>query len=168
MDVGPLLIADAQAAKLVQPRKCPLHDPAPPPQATSVLGASHGRRVGRPARRRSDDACFRAWPDQWDLDRSGHLRTPRGWNNCPRPPATNQSGRRARANPAAQSGSSPRPPFGRWGGPSCSYGWASHTNSEFAEAAKRRGAMSSRPRFTDARVLVVWCRSFGASIATRF
>ena len=43
MDVGPLVIADAQAAKLVQPRKRPLHDPAPPTQATPVLGAAHGQ-----------------------------------------------------------------------------------------------------------------------------
>jgi hypothetical protein len=50
------------------------------------------RRAARPARRRSDDVCSHAWPDQWDSDRSGHRRTPRGWNNCPQSRATNQSG----------------------------------------------------------------------------
>src|SRR5437764_967770 len=35
-------------------------------------------------------------------------KSARTWrNNCPRPPATNQSGHRVRANPAVQSGSSP-------------------------------------------------------------
>ena len=28
-------------------------------------------RAARPGRRKSDDAWFRVWPDQWDLDRSG-------------------------------------------------------------------------------------------------
>ena len=37
----------------------------------------------------------------------GPRLTPRGWNNCPRLPATNQSGRSERANPGAQSGSDP-------------------------------------------------------------
>ena len=173
MDVGPLVIPDAQAAKLTEPGKRALHDPAPPAQATPMRGAAHGeqrarcaepaahaewpprrsrdprahspaaaavapvrraageshrptpgllasrsdsrrsgaRRAARLARRKSDGACSRAWPDRWDSDRSGHRHTPRGWNNCPRPPATNQSGRRERANPAAQSGSDPtRPP----------------------------------------------------------
>ena len=56
------------------------------------------------------DACSRAWPDQWDLDRSGHRRGPPAWNNCSRPPATSQFGRRVRANPAAQSASDPKRP----------------------------------------------------------
>ena len=43
--------------------------------------------------------------------RSGHRRRPRGWNNCPRLPATNQSGWSERANPRVQSGSDrTRPP----------------------------------------------------------
>ena len=43
MDVGPLVKADAQAAKLAQPRERPLHDPAPSAQATPVRGAAHGQ-----------------------------------------------------------------------------------------------------------------------------
>ena len=67
-------------------------------------------RAGRPVRRRSDDVCSRTWPDRLDSDRSGHRRGPRGWNNCPRSRATNQSGRRARANPGAHSESDPTHP----------------------------------------------------------
>ena len=40
MDVGPLLIANAQAAKLVEPSKAPLHDPPPSAQSTAVLGVT--------------------------------------------------------------------------------------------------------------------------------
>ena len=40
MDIGPLVIADAQAAKLAQPRERPLHDPAPPAEATPVRRAA--------------------------------------------------------------------------------------------------------------------------------
>jgi hypothetical protein len=87
------------------------HRPAPAPPASRFGWRRSGEpRAARPARRRSDDACSRAWPDQWDLDRSGHRRGPRGWNNCPRPPATNQFGRSARASPAAQSASDPKRP----------------------------------------------------------
>jgi hypothetical protein len=173
VDVGALVVANAQAPELVKPGKGALHDPSPPAQATAMRGAPHGQqghdvttpetapygrsvvaaipehtvrplawsapfavkgeeshpptpgllasrsgsrrssepRAARPAPRRSGGVCFRAWPDQWDLDRSGHRRTPHGWNNCPRPPATNQSVRRVRANPGAQNGSDPtRPP----------------------------------------------------------
>ena len=41
MDVRPLVIADAKAAELIQPRKGPLDDPAPPAQPASVRGAAH-------------------------------------------------------------------------------------------------------------------------------
>lgn len=37
MDIGSLLVADAQSAKLVEPRKGPLHDPSPPAQPAAVL-----------------------------------------------------------------------------------------------------------------------------------
>ena len=50
VDVGPLVVADAQAAKLIEPSKRPLHDPAKPAQATPVLGAAqsqHGHDVTR-------------------------------------------------------------------------------------------------------------------------
>ena len=88
------------------------HPPTPGLLASrSGWRGSGARRAVRPARRKSDGACSRAWPDRWDSDRSGHRRTPRGCNNCPRPPATDQSSRPARANPRAQSGSDPtRPP----------------------------------------------------------
>jgi hypothetical protein len=69
------------------------HPPTPGLLASrSGWRRSGARRAERPARRKSDGACSRAWPDRWDSDRSGHRRTPRGCNNCPRPPATNQSG----------------------------------------------------------------------------
>ena len=41
MDVGPLVIPHAQAAKLTEPRKCALHNPTPPAQATPMRGATH-------------------------------------------------------------------------------------------------------------------------------
>jgi len=41
MDVGSLVIAHAQAAKLTEPGKRPLHDPPPPAQSTPVRGATH-------------------------------------------------------------------------------------------------------------------------------
>ena len=43
MDVGPLFIPHAQAAKLIEPGKGALHDPPPPAQATPMLGAAHGK-----------------------------------------------------------------------------------------------------------------------------
>ena len=85
--------------------------PAPVPPASRFGWRRSGEpRAARPARRRSGDACSRACPDQSDLVRSGHRRRLRGWNNCPRPLATNQSGRRVRASPAAQSASDPKRP----------------------------------------------------------
>jgi hypothetical protein len=87
------------------------HPPAPVPPASRFGWRRSGElQAARPVRRRSDDACSRAWPDQSDLDRSGHRRRPRGWNNCPRRLATNQSGRSVRASPAAQSASDPKRP----------------------------------------------------------
>ena len=44
MDVGPLVIPHAQAAKLTEPGKCALHDPPPPAQGTPVRGATHGQQ----------------------------------------------------------------------------------------------------------------------------
>jgi hypothetical protein len=41
VDVGPLVIPDAEAAKLIQPGKRPLHDPPPPAQPTPVRGTTH-------------------------------------------------------------------------------------------------------------------------------
>ena len=47
VDVGPLVIPHAQAAKLTEPGKCALHDPPPPAQATPVRGATHGQPRAR-------------------------------------------------------------------------------------------------------------------------
>ena len=51
MDVGPLVISHAQAAKLIQPRKRPLDHPPPPPEATPVPHATprHERANPTPA-----------------------------------------------------------------------------------------------------------------------
>src|SRR5436190_5443259 len=42
VDVGPLVIPDAEAAKLIQPGQRPRHDPPPPAQPAPVPGATHG------------------------------------------------------------------------------------------------------------------------------
>ena len=41
MDVGPLVVADTEASKLIEPGKCPLDDPAPSSQTAAVLGTAH-------------------------------------------------------------------------------------------------------------------------------
>ena len=43
MDVGPFVISHAQAAKLAEPGKGPLHDPPPPAQATPMRRAAHSQ-----------------------------------------------------------------------------------------------------------------------------
>ena len=40
MDVGPFVVADAEASKLIEPGKRPLHDPAPPARAAPVRRAA--------------------------------------------------------------------------------------------------------------------------------
>ena len=40
MDIGSLFIADAQPAKLVEPGKAPLDDPAPSPQSATMFGVA--------------------------------------------------------------------------------------------------------------------------------
>jgi hypothetical protein len=42
MDVGPLFIPDAQAAKLIKPREGSLHHPSPSAQPTAMLSVSLG------------------------------------------------------------------------------------------------------------------------------
>ena len=44
MDVGPPIVADAQAAKLTEPGEGAFHDPPPPSQATPMLCAAHGQQ----------------------------------------------------------------------------------------------------------------------------
>jgi len=41
VNVGPLVVADTKASKLIEPRKCPLDDPAPSSQTAAVLGTAH-------------------------------------------------------------------------------------------------------------------------------
>jgi hypothetical protein len=41
VDIRPFVVADAEAAELIQPSKRTLDDPAPPPQGTLVRGAAH-------------------------------------------------------------------------------------------------------------------------------
>ena len=51
MDVGPPIVADAQAAKLTEPGEGAFHHPPPPTQATPMLGAApsqQGHDVTRP------------------------------------------------------------------------------------------------------------------------
>ena len=50
VDVGPLVIPHAQAAKLTEPGKCALHDPAPPAQSTPV-------RASPPCTARMEQLC---------------------------------------------------------------------------------------------------------------
>jgi hypothetical protein len=42
VDVSSLVVANAQASKLVDPRTCPFHDSSPPSQPTSVAGTTLG------------------------------------------------------------------------------------------------------------------------------
>jgi len=44
MDIGSLLVADAQPAKLVQPGKAPLHNPAPSAEATAMFRVAHRKQ----------------------------------------------------------------------------------------------------------------------------
>jgi hypothetical protein len=57
VDVGPFVVADAQTAELIQPGERPLDDPAPPPQAAAVLGATHRQQ-------RQNMTCAQAAPDR--------------------------------------------------------------------------------------------------------
>jgi len=56
VDVGSLLVADAQSAKLVEPRKAPLNDPTPSAQSTTVLGVALREQ-------RNDAAVTQTLPD---------------------------------------------------------------------------------------------------------
>jgi hypothetical protein len=56
VDVGPFVIPPTQAAKLTEPRKCALHDPPPPAQATDAW----------PARARGDESGDRAESRPWE------------------------------------------------------------------------------------------------------
>ena len=50
VDIGPLVIADAQAPELIQPGKRALNDPPPPTQATAMLRTAHGQQRKNVAR----------------------------------------------------------------------------------------------------------------------
>jgi hypothetical protein len=64
--------------------------------------------AGRLAHHKLGAVCSRASHGRSDSGRSASRRTPRVPNNCPRSRATNRCCRRARANSAARSASSPR------------------------------------------------------------
>lgn len=44
MNVGTLLVADAQSAELIEPGKGSLHDPSPSTKPTAVFGPSHSEQ----------------------------------------------------------------------------------------------------------------------------
>ena len=56
MDVGPLLVADAQSAKLVKPGEGSLHNPSPSAEPTAVFGLAHREQ-------RHDAAVAQTLPD---------------------------------------------------------------------------------------------------------
>ena len=75
MDVGPLVVADAQTAKLTEPGKGALYDPAPPDQTTPMLGAAHrqeGHGVTSPETAPNGNSVVAAVPEDtaWPLPRS--------------------------------------------------------------------------------------------------
>src|SRR6516164_5881368 len=41
VNIGPLVVSDPQAAKLIEPGKCPFDDPTPALEATAMRGAAH-------------------------------------------------------------------------------------------------------------------------------
>ena len=56
VDVGPLLVANPQAAKLIKPSEGSFHHPAPSPQSTAMFGVA----LGEP---RNDVATTQTLPD---------------------------------------------------------------------------------------------------------
>ena len=85
VDVGPLVIPHAQAAKLTEPGKRALHDPPPPAQATPVLGAAHGQQghdVASSKATPNGSRVVAAIPEHtvWPLPRSAPFAVQRG--NC--------------------------------------------------------------------------------------
>ncbi len=59
MDVGPLVVADAQAAKLIQSSKGALDDPPPPAQATPLRRATPLHERANPTRSQPAPNCLR-------------------------------------------------------------------------------------------------------------
>jgi hypothetical protein len=87
------------------------HPPTPGLLASrSGSRPSGARRAVRPARRKFDDACSRAWPDRWDSDRSGHAVHRADTTTVHDRPRPIDLVVPARANPVAQSGSDPTRP----------------------------------------------------------
>jgi hypothetical protein len=60
MDVGPLLIANSQSAKLIHPGERPLHNPAPSAQSTAMISVSFGEP-------RHDVAGTQTLPDRFGV-----------------------------------------------------------------------------------------------------
>ena len=59
MDIGSLLVADAQSTELVEPGKAPLHDPAPSAQSAAVLGVTHREHRDNAALKQTLPDCLR-------------------------------------------------------------------------------------------------------------
>jgi hypothetical protein len=157
----PRNLADAVAVH-VHPGMAEPHRPVPVLLAThSGWHRSAGRRAARLARRKSDDACFLAWRDPWDLDRFPYRRTPHGRRSCQQLLGTTRCRLRARANSAARSASDPRLLLlaSRAGVPSMSCQNHSpvleSTSAMVFRCAARRGCRSGRRDQTHAGV----CRS---------
>jgi hypothetical protein len=53
MDVGTLLVTDAQSAELVEPGKGSLHDPSPSTEPTAMFGFSHSEQRQNAERRQT-------------------------------------------------------------------------------------------------------------------
>jgi hypothetical protein len=56
MDVGSLLVANTQAAKLIKPSEGPFHHPSPSTESTAMFGVALGEQ-------RHDTATTQALPD---------------------------------------------------------------------------------------------------------
>ena len=59
MNVGPLVVADTEASKLIEPGKCPLDDPAPSSQTAAVQRAAHRQQRQDAASSQPGSDCLR-------------------------------------------------------------------------------------------------------------
>jgi len=62
MDVGSLLVADAQSAKLVEPGEAPLDNPAPSTQPATMFGVALGEPRHDMANPQTLPNCLRVYP----------------------------------------------------------------------------------------------------------
>jgi hypothetical protein len=118
VDIGALVIPDAQAPELTQPGKRALDHPTPLSETTAVFRAAHGQQGQNVARPESPpnrlgvvDTVAQHAVGPTPRAPVWVPRTRLAQSNCSQPPETNQSDRGERANPASRSGSDPtRPP----------------------------------------------------------